>query len=113
MNLFEPAEPPATGEEFDTLWQTEALVIERIRSASGTGPQHFRQPHDEWVLLVRGEARLEVGGVVHVLRAGDHVAIPRNTPHTLHKLTGAAEWLAVHARPSAAGAAEPADGRAL
>lgn len=95
-NLFENAVPPGTGERFETLLACRNLVVERIVSAATVEPREYVQPQDEWVVLVRGEAALEVAGESVVLRAGDHVFLPAGTRHTVKSASEGALWLAVH-----------------
>jgi cupin 2 domain-containing protein len=95
-NLYEDALPPATGERFDTLLSHQGLVIERIVSTSRIVSQEYVQEQDEWVLLLQGEARLDVAGRTVPLRAGDYLFLPSRTPHTVLQVSDGALWLAVH-----------------
>ena len=95
-NLYEDALPPATGERFDTLLSHQGLVIERIVSTSRIESQEYLQEQDEWVLLLTGEATLEVAGRKVPLKAGDYLFLPARTPHTVQKVSDGALWLAVH-----------------
>ena len=60
-NLFADLPCPATGEAFETLLRHRNLVIERIASSATPEPGIYDQAQDEWVLLVQGQATLEVG----------------------------------------------------
>jgi len=95
-NLYEDALPPATGERFDTLLLHRGLVIERIVSTSKIESQEYVQEQDEWVVLLTGEAMLEVAGRKVPLKAGDYLFLPALTPHTVQKVSDGALWLAVH-----------------
>lgn len=95
-NLYEDALPPATGERFDTLLSHQGLVIERIVSTSRIESQEYLQEQDEWVLLLTGEATLEVAGRKVPLKAGDYLFLPARTPHTVQRVSDGALWLAVH-----------------
>lgn len=95
-NLYEDALPPATGERFDTLLSHRGLVIERIVSTSRIASQEYVQEQDEWVVLLQGEARLDVAGRELPLRAGDYLFLPSRTPHTVLQVSDGALWLAVH-----------------
>jgi cupin 2 domain-containing protein len=95
-NLYEDALPPATGERFDTLLSHRGLVIERIVSTSKIELQEYVQEQDEWVVLLTGEAMLEVAGRKVPLRAGDYLFLPALTPHTVQRVSDGALWLAVH-----------------
>jgi cupin 2 domain-containing protein len=95
-NLYSNSTAPATGERFDTLLTHRGLVIERIVSSSKIELQTCVQPQDEWVVLVEGEALLNVNGQAVPLRSGDHVFLPAQTPHTVLSVSQGAMWLAVH-----------------
>lgn len=95
-NLYEDALPPATGERFDTLLSHQGLVIERIVSTSKIESQEYVQEQDEWVVLLTGEAILEVAGREVPMRAGDYLFLPARTPHTVQQVSDGALWLAVH-----------------
>lgn len=106
-NLYEDALPPAAGERFDTLLSHQALVIERIVSTSKIESQQYVQEQDEWVVLLTGEALLEVAGRQVPLRAGDYLFLPAHTPHTVLRVSDGAMWLAVHLHGAAGAAAAP------
>lgn len=99
-NLFTDAQPPITGERFDTLVQQGNVVIERIVSGSEVQPVQYVQAQDEWVVLLKGEAQLDVAGQPVLLKAGDHLFLPAQTAHTVTKVSPGAIWLAVHIHPS-------------
>lgn len=99
-NLHEDADPPAQGERFDELLRLRNLVVERIVSSATPETTEYRQPQDEWVLLVSGEATLEVEGRPCELRAGDHLFLPAGTPHRVLRTTAGATWVAVHLHPA-------------
>jgi cupin 2 domain-containing protein len=99
-NLFSDAVPPAAGERFDALLSHKKVLIERIVSSARITQTKYVQPQDEWVLLVRGQAELEIAGEAVVLGAGDHVFLPSGTVHTLKSASDGALWLAVHLHAS-------------
>jgi cupin 2 domain-containing protein len=99
-NLFEATAPPAGGERFETLLKHANLVVERIISSASTTPSEFVQDQDEWVLLVRGTATLEIDGNSNLLVAGDYVFLPAGTPHAVRQVSEGALWLAVHLHPT-------------
>lgn len=101
-NLYENATPPATGERFDTLLSHAGLVIERIVSTSKIAAQEYVQEQDEWVVLLQGEALLEVAGKPMPLKAGDYLFLPSRTPHTVRQVSDGAMWLAIHLHSQAA-----------
>lgn len=93
-----PATVPARGERFDALLDCRNVCIERILSAPGSASGPYDQDQDEWVLLLQGQARLEVEGQPVRLAAGEALFIPAHTPHRV--LDTSADppciWLAVH-----------------
>ncbi|MFT3859304.1 MAG: cupin domain-containing protein [Aquabacterium sp.] len=101
-NLFKDAGAPDHGERFDTLLKLGRLHIERIVSSADIAPKVYVQDQDEWVLLVQGEATLEIGGAPHELAAGDHLFLPAGTPHQVLRTSAGAMWLAVHLHPEGA-----------
>ena len=95
-NVFEDALPPDAGERFDVLLTHKNLVVERIVSSANITPKRYVQSQDEWVVLVRGEAELEVAGAIVVLKCGDHLFLPSGTVHIVKAASEGAMWLAVH-----------------
>ena len=98
-NLFTDAEPPHEGERFDTLLSDKNLVVERIVTSSAITPREHVQPHDEWGVLLKGEAVLQVAGESIALKPGDHLFLPAQVPHTVERTSHGAMWLAVHLHP--------------
>lgn len=99
-NLYVDALPPSEGERFETLLQHRNLVIERIVSSADITPTEYVQPQDEWVVLLKGEAVLEVAGDSRELKAGDYLFLPAGVPHTVRRVSSGALWLAVHLHDS-------------
>lgn len=95
-NLLVDAIAPDEGERFDTLLSHRGLVIERIVSSADVSPTEYVQTQDEWVVLLQGEATLEVAGEVVDLHTGDYVFLPADTPHMVRRVSQGALWLAVH-----------------
>jgi len=102
-NLFGFIPDDLPEEFFETLVRTEAIHIERIISSGHTSPkgQWYDQDQTEWVLLVRGAARLVFeGGNEHMLVPGDWLEIPAHQKHRVAWTDPDQEtvWLAVHYR---------------
>ncbi len=95
--LADPSAAPAAGERHEVIADLGRVRVEQILSGRLEGPQPFVGDDDEWVVVVAGAARLELGGVVHRLEAGDWVLIPAGEPHVLHETAPETLWLAVHA----------------
>lgn len=97
-NLYENAAPPADGERFETLLAHKGLHIERIVSSAKIESQEYLQEQDEWVVLLQGEATLNVAGTSIELKSGDYLFLPSQTAHTVMRVSQGALWLAVHLR---------------
>ncbi|KQV88620.1 cupin [Massilia sp. Root351] len=95
-NLFADAAPPPEGERFEALLSHKGLLVERIVSSSKIASQEYVQEQDEWVVLLQGEALLQVDGESVQLKSGDYLFIPSRTPHTVLSVSDGALWLAVH-----------------
>ena len=103
LNLFKELPPPgAPDESFVDLLSVEGLRIERIVSQGHVSPPGFwyEQEWDEWVLLMQGEAHLEIQGESRPRRlmAGDHAWLPARCRHRVVFTSSIppAMWLAVH-----------------
>lgn len=100
-NLFFNLPSPDTGEDFLQLLRCRNVVIERIVSSERPDPRTYDQAQDEWVVLLQGEASLEISGRDVALKPGDHIFIPAGTPHRV--LATSREppcvWLTVHIHP--------------
>ena len=100
INLFKPDQAEGQDEQFDTLLQHGAVTIERIISPPMTVTEVSAQAHDEWICVLQGSARLEMGGEVYQLPRGDQLLIPAQTPHRVLTTSHRPHclWLAVHMR---------------
>ncbi len=94
--------PDSGGEEvFAEILRRPGLRLERIVSTGQVTPvdQPYDQPHDEWVLLLAGAARLwlEDKGE-RTLHPGDHLLIPAGKRHRVAWTPAnvATIWLALH-----------------
>jgi len=100
-NLFANLPASSAPEEFLTLVQTEGVRVERIVSNGQCSPKDFwyDQEEEEWVLLLRGTARIEFENG-HAVRfaIGDSLLIPRRARHRVSEVSDDAIWLAVHYR---------------
>ncbi len=108
-NLFSLPQPLPTVEIFIPIIKTDGLLIEKIISVGHTTTpgQWYDQEHDEWVMVVQGDATLafedsfadsaEDGSTVNLV-AGDYVLIPA---HCRHRVVATSHepvciWLAIH-----------------
>jgi len=97
MNLIEIEKLPEIDSEiFKTILKHKNVEIKKIISNTLKTPQTFCQKEDEFVVLLKGCAKIEINGEIKKLKAGDYLFIPANTPHTLLKTKKTAIWLAIH-----------------
>lgn len=89
-NLLHPRPSATTAEVFETLLSIPNGRLERIVSHGQSSPPGFwyDQPENEWVLILRGAARLgwEQGPPTE-LTPGDCVLIPAGTKHRVEWTT--------------------------
>ncbi len=97
-NLFKPDQAEGHNETIDTLLQHKNITVERILSPPETVTEMTAQPHDEWVCVLQGSAKLEMEGTVHQLHRGDQILIPANTPHRVLTTSHRPHclWLTLH-----------------
>jgi cupin 2 domain-containing protein len=96
--LFPEDRIPREGERAETLLARPGVQLERILSAPGSAAGPFEQASDEWVLLLQGEARLEVAGETLVLGAGEALWLPAHCEHRVlyTSVRPPCIWLALH-----------------
>jgi cupin 2 domain-containing protein len=98
-NLFASPMPKGEGEVFEPLLEGGSFRLEAITSRGEASPEGFwyDQSDDEWVFLVRGNARLgfEKQGILN-LRAGDYLLIPAHRRHRVESVSDDALWMALH-----------------
>jgi cupin 2 domain-containing protein len=87
---------PLVGEEFREVARVQNVVIEEIVSSATPDRVEYRQPHDEWVVVFEGTAKLDVDSNVVTLRGGEWVLIPAHTRHRVLETAAGTRWLAVH-----------------
>ena len=95
-----PTELPA--ELFETILQSGSFRIERIASRGHSSPEGFwyDQGGNEWVLVLRGAAKLQFDGERDALemKPGDFVNIPAHKRHRVEWTdpNQPTIWLAIH-----------------
>jgi cupin 2 domain-containing protein len=98
-NLFDQLPLNLPEELFNTLLDTGTVRIERIVSQGHASPEGFWYDQDEyeWVVVLRGAARLSVEGEIKELKQGDFLNIPAHQKHRVEWTTpdGPTIWLAV------------------
>lgn len=95
MNLYD-YDIPHEGETFTTLFENDKLTISRIVSSDKLEPKQYCQEVDEWVILLEGEATLKIDQELKILRKGDSLYIPANTPHEVVTTQKGTLWLAFY-----------------
>jgi cupin 2 domain-containing protein len=98
-NIFAGLPESLGQEQFLTLFENEAVKIERIVSHSSSSPAGlwYDQPRDEWVIVLSGHATLEFeSGELFEMRKGDYVTIPSHVKHRVPETDAETIWLAVH-----------------
>lgn len=100
-NIFGSPPPPSKEEFFEKLFSKDTITIERIVSYGHSTPkgEWYDQMHDEWVVLLKGEAVLSFLDEEDVrLKEGDYMYIPAHKKHRVSWTKPGEEsiWLAVH-----------------
>lgn len=103
MNFFDALPKPDGPEEvFHDLLAVPGLRIERIVSQGHVSPADFwyEQDWDEWVMVLQGEAHLEIEHQQELIRLtkGDHAWLPAGCRHRVVYTSALPPtiWLAVH-----------------
>jgi len=87
---------PTIGEDFDTLFKGKSIEITRIVSSDKIEIKEYNQEKDEFVILLEGNAKLEIKGVIKELKKGDSLYIPAYTKHKVVQTSKGALWLAIY-----------------
>jgi cupin 2 domain-containing protein len=99
MNLFADLPDANQLEQLQSLLARNGVRIERIVSQGQASPPGFwyEQAEHEWVVVLRGEARLNVAGEIHELGPGDTLDLPAGCRHRVEWTTFEEPtiWLAV------------------
>lgn len=99
-NLFSELPSNLPRELLITLLDSANLRIEKIVSYGHASPLGFWYDQDEheWVVLLRGAARLTIAGKLVELKPGDFINIPAHQKHRVEWTTPEEPtvWLAVH-----------------
>ena len=94
-NIHTTPDPDQNSEIFSTLFENGSLKIEAIRSWLKTPGELYNQEQDEWVVLLEGEAELEIDNEILILQRGDYLFIPKHTPHRVHSTAKNTLWLGI------------------
>jgi len=101
-NIFAKIPTDLPEELIESLIETQRCVIERIVSKGHASPNDFwyDQAKNEWVIVMKGHARLRFEKDDHVveMKTGDFINIPARCKHRVEWTdpNGETIWLAVH-----------------
>ncbi|MBM4071258.1 MAG: cupin domain-containing protein [Planctomycetes bacterium] len=102
-NIFADLPARLPDEVVSILLQSSGLRIERIVSQGQASPDGFWYDQDqhEWVMILKGAARLRFEDGTVEMKPGDHLNIPAHKRHRVHWTTPDEPtiWLAVHYNP--------------
>ncbi len=96
MNFFDDIRVPEIGEISERLYENKNIFIEKIISSDKQEKKLYNQNYDEWIILMEGEALLQIDKKEVILKKGDFLLIEKNTPHRVVKTTSGTLWLCVH-----------------
>jgi cupin 2 domain-containing protein len=100
-NLFDDIPRVLAAERIDVLLDTAAVRLERIVSVGHATPagEWYDQARDEWVVVLRGRARVRIEGEAEdrALGVGDHLLLRAHVRHRVEWTdpTEPTVWLAV------------------
>lgn len=82
-NILENTGEAGEEEQFKLLLKLPNCRIDRIVSAGHSSPEGFwyDQENDEWIMLVQGEATLEMEEKQVEMKTGDYLFLPKNCKH--------------------------------
>ncbi len=100
-NIFDDLPAASDDEKMADILKRPGARIERIVSTGQSSPPGFwyDQAHDEWVILLTGNAGLEIEDEgEETLSPGDYAFLPAHTRHRVNwtDADGPTVWLAVH-----------------
>jgi len=95
-NLFDYTTPPAGSEDLYELFSNKKVTINRIVSNQLENGSWYEQDEDEWLVLLEGEAILEMESSCITLKKGETLFIPALQRHKVQKTSATALWLTVH-----------------
>ncbi|MBI4125561.1 MAG: cupin domain-containing protein [Deltaproteobacteria bacterium] len=95
-NIYNYSRIPKEGETFDVLQKHKNVKIERIVSSYKVPNKVYVQKQDEWVVLLKGQAKLNMEGKIIELKEGDFLFIKSGRKHKVLKTEHGAMWLGVH-----------------
>jgi len=103
--IFKNLPDASKAEQLETLCKSAGFRVERIVSAGQCSPEGFwyDQNWDEWVVMLRGGATLQLQDPEQTLylATGDWIFLPAHRKHRVESCSKEppAIWLAVHGNP--------------
>lgn len=97
-NIFDVAPKSFGNEIFTDLLKKDNIHIEKIISYGQTTPleKPYIQEHNEWVLVLKGKAKLKLDDEVHTIEEGGYLLIPKGMKHWVTYTANPTIWLAIH-----------------
>lgn len=98
-SIFTQLSGPLGEEVTSSLLKKPDLLIECIHSNGNASSEGYwyDQQEDEWVLLARGSATLDVANQDPIkMIAGDYIFIRKHLRHRVSEVSTDAVWLAIH-----------------
>ncbi|WP_458699999.1 cupin domain-containing protein [Sulfurospirillum sp. 1307] len=95
MNLLD-VKIPDFGESFEALYEKDEVLIERIVSSDLLEDKSYVQDYDEFVVLIKGEAKLLVDKDEVILKELDTLLIPKGVYHKVLETKKGSVWLCIH-----------------
>jgi cupin 2 domain-containing protein len=95
-NLYSIENVLPQGEIFETILKYKNIHVERIVSFEPDPGILYDQEQDELVIILEGEAELELKGKRIVLKKGESLFIESHSPHRVLYTQKGTIWLAVH-----------------
>nr|WP_316444996.1 cupin domain-containing protein [Francisella marina] len=98
LNLYNIDPIISEKEVFIDLFKDNSIHIEKIVSYGQVTPidEPYIQSHDEWVVVLKGMAKLRLDNNDYILDEGEHLFIPKNTRHWVIYTENPTVWLALH-----------------
>ncbi|MEY8715648.1 cupin domain-containing protein [Francisella philomiragia] len=98
INLFDVIPNISNEEIFIELLKNDHIHIEKIISYGQITPigEPYIQSHDEWVVVLKGMAKLKLANNDYILDEGEHLFVPKNTKHWVTYTENPTIWLAIH-----------------
>ncbi|GMN89684.1 cupin domain-containing protein [Francisella sciaenopsi] len=98
INLLDVTPNTSNEEIFIDILKNDNIHIEKIISCGQVTPinEPYIQSHDEWVVVLKGRAKLRLDNNDYILDEGEYLFIPKNTKHWVTYTENTTIWLALH-----------------